>query len=151
MVPPLPGDALNPAATTPAEVDLVVDAESMFERGADGLPTGALVAPRSAAVGRRLHGRPDVADRALAGRARDRACRRPRTSGSSTTNAVEGVCVEPQTAPPDAINLAAAAGEEPDVADPGHADDAYRWRGAGATSEAIDRSVRDAIAYSGRL
>jgi hypothetical protein len=39
--------------------------------------------------------------------------------------------VEPQTAPPDAANLAAAAGEEPDVADRGRpmaASMAWRWR-----------------------
>ena len=47
---------------------------------------------------------------------------------------IEGVCVEPQTAPPDAINLAAAAGEEPDVADPEQpmtASMAWRWRDLG--------------------
>ena len=32
---------------------------------------------------------------------------------------VEGVCVEPQTAPPDFVNLAAAAGTEPTVVLPG--------------------------------
>ena len=48
--------------------------------------------------------------------------------------AVEGVCVEPQTAPPDAINLAAAAGDEPDIADadtPMTTSMAWRWRDLG--------------------
>jgi aldose 1-epimerase len=119
--------------TSSAEVDLIVDAESMFERGPDGLPTGTLVAPRK--------------------RPWDDAFTRLRTSPivrwpgaleitiSSTADvwvvydeAVEGVCVEPQTAPPDAINLAAAAGDEPDIADahtPMTTSMAWRWRDLG--------------------
>ncbi len=73
----------------------------------------------------------------------DAAGTRPRRRDllSSTADAwvvyderAEGVCVEPQTAPPDAINLAAAAGEEPDVADvdkPMTTSMAWRWRDLG--------------------
>jgi aldose 1-epimerase len=125
--------AFDGAGPTSAGVDVVVDAASMFERGADGLPTGTLVPP---------HARPW-----------DDAFTELRTSPivrwpgaleivmSSTTpvwvvydEPVEGVCVEPQTAPPDAINLATAAGDEPDVADadrPMTASMAWRWRDLG--------------------
>ena len=126
-------DALDGDDTLSPEVELVVDAESMFERGLDGLPTGTLVPPRR--------------------RPWDDAFTGVRTSPilrwagvleitiSSAADvwvvydeAVEGVCVEPQTAPPDAINLAVAAGEEPDIADP-HTpmatSMAWRWRDLG--------------------
>jgi aldose 1-epimerase len=127
------GAAFDGAGPTSAGVDLVVDAASMFERGADGLPTGTLVPP---------HARPwDDAFTDL------RTSPIVRWRGaleivmSSTTpvwvvydEPVEGVCVEPQTAPPDAINLAEAAGDEPDVADadrPMTASMAWRWRDLG--------------------
>ncbi|CAN5645363.1 hypothetical protein BH20CHL7_BH20CHL7_17920 [soil metagenome] len=44
---------------------------------------------------------------------------------------VEGVCVEPQTGPPDFVNLAAAAGREPPIAEPGRPmtiSMSWRWR-----------------------
>ena len=119
--------------TSSAEVDLIVDAESMFERGPDGLPTGTLVPPRE---------RPW--DDAFSGLRTSPIVRWPgalEITISSTADvwvvydeAVEGVCVEPQTAPPDAINLAAAAGEEPDIADadtPMTTSMAWRWRDLG--------------------
>jgi aldose 1-epimerase len=115
------------------EVDLVVDAASMFERGPDGLPTGSLVPPRQ---------RPW--DDAFSGLRTAPIVRWPgalEITISSTADvwvvydeAVEGVCVEPQTAPPDAINLASATGEEPDVADPRApmtTSMAWRWRDLG--------------------
>ena len=126
-------DASDGAGRTSAEVDLVVDAASMLERGADGLPTGALVAP---------HPRPW--DDAFTDLRTSPIVRWPGALEivmSSTApvwvvydEPVEGVCVEPQTAPPDAINLAAAAGEEPDVAAadrPMTASMAWRWRDLG--------------------
>jgi aldose 1-epimerase len=119
--------------TRSAEVELVIDAASMFERGVDGLPTGALVSPR-----------PRPWDDAFTGL---RTAPIVRWQGaleitlSSTADVwvvydepVEGVCVEPQTAPPDVANLCAAAGEEPDVADQGQpmaASMAWRWRNLG--------------------
>jgi aldose 1-epimerase len=119
--------------TSSAEVDLIIAAESMFERGTDGLPTGRLVPPRE---------RPW--DDAFSGLRTSPIVRWPRAlevTISSTAEvwvvydeAVEGVCVEPQTAPPDAINLATAAGDEPDIADadtPMTASMAWRWRDLG--------------------
>jgi aldose 1-epimerase len=45
----------------------------------------------------------------------------------------EAICVEPQTAPPDAFNLAAARSEEPPVAAPGRPMRAtMRWHWAPA-------------------
>ncbi len=127
------GDALGGDDTTPTEVDLVVDAESMYERGPDGLPTGALIPPG---------GRPW--DDAFSGLRTSPVVRWPgalEITIASTADvwvvydeAVEGVCVEPQTGPPDAINLAAAAGEEPDVADadaPMTVSMGWRWRDLG--------------------
>lgn len=119
--------------TRSAEVELVVDAASMFERGSDGLPTGALVSPS-----------PRPWDDAFTGLRSAPIVRWPgalEITLSSSANVwvvydepVEGVCVEPQTAPPDAVNLAAAAGEEPDIADRGRpvtASMAWRWRALG--------------------
>jgi aldose 1-epimerase len=126
-------DALDGLGTTSAEVELVVDAASMFERGADGLPSGALVPPHSGPW-----------DDAFTGLRTSPIVRWPgalEIALSSTADVwvvydepVEGVCVEPQTAPPDAINLAAATGQEPDVADAGEpmtASMAWRWRDIG--------------------
>jgi aldose 1-epimerase len=116
-----------------AGVELVIDAVAMFERGADGLPTGILVPPG-----------PRPWDDAFTGLRTSPIVRWPgalEITVSSTAGVwvvydsrVEGVCVEPQTAPPDAINLAAAAGEETDVADadqPMTASMAWRWRDLG--------------------
>jgi aldose 1-epimerase len=127
------GDAFDGQGTTSAEVDIVVDAAWMYERGVDGLPTGALVAPR-----------PRPWDDAVTGLRTSPVVRWPGTLEielSSTAaiwvvydERVGGICAEPQTAPPDAFNLAAAAGEELDVADPDHpmtATMAWRWRDLG--------------------
>jgi galactose mutarotase-like enzyme len=121
------------AVTTSAEVDLVVEAERMFERGPDGLPTGALVPP----------GRPPWDDAFIGLRASpivrwpgavEITISSPADVWVVYDEAVEGICVEPQTAPPDAINLAAATGKEPDVADadtPMMTSMAWRWRDLG--------------------
>jgi aldose 1-epimerase len=127
------GDGLDGTGTTGAEVELVVDAGSMYERGTDGLPTGALVRPG-----------PRPWDDAFTDLRASPIVRWPgalEIELSSTAavwvvydERVEGVCVEPQTAPPDAFNLAMAAGREPDVADPGQpmtASMAWRWRDLG--------------------
>ena len=126
-------DAPGGAGIRSSEVELVIDAASMFERGADGLPTGALVSPR-----------PRPWDDAFTGLRTAPIVRWPgalEITLSSTAGVwvvydepVEGVCVEPQTAPPDAANLAAAAGEEPDVAERGQpmaASMTWRWRDLG--------------------
>ena len=126
-------DAPGGPGTRSAEVELVVDSASMFERGTDGLPTGAVVSPG-----------PRPWDDAFTGLRSAPIVRWPgvlEITLSSTADIwvvydepAEGVCVEPQTAPPDAVNLAAAAGEEPDIADRGKpmtVSMAWRWRTLG--------------------
>ena len=124
------GDPLDGTGADREEVELVVDAASMYERGADGLPTGALVPPG-----------PRPWDDAFTRLRTSPIVRWPRALEIELTSTAavwvvyderaEGVCVEPQTAPPDAINLAMAVGQEPDVADadrPMSASMAWRWR-----------------------
>jgi len=124
------GDPLDAKGAAGEEVELVVDAASMYERGADGLPTGALVPPG-----------PRPWDDAFTRLRTSPIVRWPRALEIALTSTAavwvvyderaEGVCVEPQTAPPDAINLATAVGQEPDVADgdrPMSASMAWRWR-----------------------
>ena len=126
-------DRSGGAGTGSAEVELVVDAAAMFERGGDGLPTGALVSPG-----------PRPWDDAFTGLRTSPVVRWPEAleiALSSTADVwvvydepVEGVCVEPQTGPPDAANLAAAAGQEPAAADRGQpiaVSMAWRWRDLG--------------------
>lgn len=124
------GDPVDGTGADREEVELVVDATSMYERGADGLPTGALVPPG-----------PRPWDDAFTRLRTSPIVRWPRFLEIALTSTAavwvvyderaEGVCVEPQTAPPDAINLATAVGQEPDVADadrPMSASMAWRWR-----------------------
>ena len=121
------------AAAASPSVELVFDAASMYERGADGLPTGAIV-PAG----------PRPWDDAFTGLRAAPIVRWPgalEIALSSTADIwvaydeqPEGICVEPQTAPPDAINLAAASGEEPAIADVDHPMTAamtWRWRDLG--------------------
>jgi len=112
-----------------AAVELDVDASTMYVRGADGLPTGARSRPG-----------PRPWDDAFTGL---RAAPRLRWPGAlelemtSTADVwvvfderEDGVCVEPQTAPPDAINLAQMEGSAPPTAAPGRAltaSMAWRW------------------------
>jgi aldose 1-epimerase len=111
----------------PLELD--VDAASMYVRGADGLPTGARSSPS-----------PRPWDDAFTGL---RAAPRLRWPGvlelevTSTADVwvvfderADGVCVEPQTAPPDAISIAQVEGSAPPTAAPGRAlsaSMAWRW------------------------
>jgi aldose 1-epimerase len=101
-----------------APVRLEASAGRMYERGADRLPTGRLVDPTP--------GPWDDAFTALDGRAR-------LTWPGSLSLEIEStapvrvlfderpyaICIEPQTAPPDAIRLADLAGSEPPIAEPG--------------------------------
>lgn len=101
-----------------AEVVVDVDAATMFERGADGLPTGRLVPPGP---------RPwddCVTDLGSPPRV-SWPGRRTLELRSSTAYWViydaepHAVCVEPQTAPPDIVNLAPKTGQDPPTAEPG--------------------------------
>ena len=97
-----------------AELDFA--AEQMYERGSDGLPTGRLVPPKprpwdDAFVGVRMPASltwPDVLSLEV-------------TSTGSVWVAYDerpyAICLEPQTAPPDAVNLAET---DVPVAEPGH-------------------------------
>jgi aldose 1-epimerase len=101
-------------------VELDVDAASMYVRGADGLPTGARARPG-----------PRPWDDAFTGLRAAPRLRWPGVLELEMTSTAEiwvvfderadGVCVEPQTAPPDAINLAQAEGSAPPTAEPGRA------------------------------
>jgi aldose 1-epimerase len=117
-----------------AGVELTFSAASMYERGADGLPTGRQVAPT-----------PRPWDDAFRGVEAPPQVTWPGLLSlelTSTTEVwvvydepVEAICIEPQTAPPDAFNLATARGEEPPVAEPGHPMRAsMRWRWTRASS-----------------
>lgn len=99
-------------------VELRIDPESMYERGPNGLPTGGLTSPKpgpwdDAFLRMRAapHLRwPGLLDLEIDSRADVWVVFDERD---------DGLCVEPQTAPPDAINLARAAGTEPPTAEPG--------------------------------
>lgn len=125
----LTGTTDHPAPTS-APVELDFDAGVMLERGADGLPTGRRTVPG-----------PRPWDDCFTGL---RSAPRVTWPGilelelTSTADfwvvydePIEGICVEPQTAPPDFVNLAVAAGEEPPVAAPGQPTGvamSWRWR-----------------------
>lgn len=109
-------------------VELAFVATTMLERGADGLPTGRTTEPG-----------PHPWDDCFTGlRSAPRVTWPGILDLELTSNAdywvvydepVEGICVEPQTQPPDFVNLAAAAGREPPVAAPDHpASVAMSWR-----------------------
>lgn len=110
-------------------IELEVEPESMYQRGPDGLPTGTLTAPT-----------PRPWDDAFIGL---RSAPRLRWPGLveleiDSTAAVwvvfdereDGVCIEPQTAPPDALNVARAQGAGPPTVVPGEpltATMSWRW------------------------
>ena len=121
-----------PEQPTPASppVELAFDATIMLERGADGLPTGTLSVPG-----------PHPWDDCFTGL---RSAPRVTWPGilelevTSTADywvvydePVEGICVEPQTGPPDVVNLAAASGMELPIASAGQPATvgmSWRWR-----------------------
>ncbi|MGZ9160958.1 MAG: aldose epimerase family protein [Candidatus Limnocylindrales bacterium] len=113
-----------------AAIELGFAPGRMYERGADGLPTGALVPPRARPwddafieIAAAPHVRwPGILDIEL-------------TSSADVwvvyDETTDGLCVEPQTAPPDAVNLAGATGREPAIAEPGRPVTmtmGWRWR-----------------------
>jgi aldose 1-epimerase len=110
-------------------VELDLDASSMYVRGADGLPTGARSRPS-----------PRPWDDAFTDLRSPPRLRWPGFLELEMTSTAEvwvvfderedGICVEPQTAPPDAIDLAEAEGSAPPTAGPGRALSAsmgFRW------------------------
>ena len=110
----LSGTAPDPRPPT-AGVVIDVQAASMYERGSDGLPTGALVEPRP--------GPWDDAFVDLAGPPRLTWPVVLTLEIASTADVwvvfderPDKVCVEPQTAPPDAVNL---GGDPVPTAEPG--------------------------------
>jgi aldose 1-epimerase len=120
----LTGTAVDPRPAT-ANVVIDVPAARMYERGTDGLPTGALILPR-----------PGPWDDAFVDLARPPRLTWPGvlTLEIASTAGVwvvfderpDKVCVEPQTAPPDAVNL---PGDPVPTAEPGQpASIAMTWR-----------------------
>lgn len=125
----LTGTVARPVAPSPP-VELAFDATTMLERGADGLPTGAFSVPG-----------PRPWDDCFTGlRSAPRVTWPGILEVELTSTAdywvvydepVEGICVEPQTAPPDFVNLAVAPGTEPPIAAPGRPATvgmSWRWR-----------------------
>jgi aldose 1-epimerase len=109
-------------------VVLEFDAARMYVRGADGLPTGRLAAPT-----------PGPWDDAFTGVEAPPRLTWPGVLVLEVTSDADhwvvfderddALCVEPQTAPPDAVNLAAATGSEPPIAEPGRpVSVAMSWR-----------------------
>jgi aldose 1-epimerase len=101
-------------AGSTAELDF--DAEQMYERGSDGLPTGQLVPPK-----------PRPWDDAFTGVRTPIRLTWPGVLSLAVTSTASvwvvyderpyAICLEPQTAPPDAVNLAKT---DLPVAEPGH-------------------------------
>lgn len=131
----LSGTVDRPAPLSPP-VELAFDAAVMLERGADGLPTGQRSAPG-----------PHPWDDCFTGlRSAPRVSWPGILELELTSSAdywvvydepVEGICVEPQTAPPDIVNLAVAAGQEPPIAAQGRPATvamSWRWRTLGRTA-----------------
>jgi aldose 1-epimerase len=114
-------------------VELQFEAASMYERGPDGLPTGTLRAPT-----------PRAWDDAFV---EVRDAPRLRWPGLLELEIVstagvwvvfderdDAICVEPQTAPPDAVNVARARGLDPPTSEPGRpltATMSWRWSRSG--------------------
>ena len=117
-----------------SEAQLEFEANGMYVRGADGLPTGAVLPPTprpwddaftEVVVPPRLTW-PGVLTLDLRSTAPFWVVFDERT---------DAICVEPQTAPPDAFNLAAAMGVDPPVATPDRPATvvmAWRWTGLAA-------------------
>jgi aldose 1-epimerase len=109
-------------------VVLAFEPTRMYVRGSDGMPTGEVIAPT-----------PGRWDDAFGGVDRPPRLTWPGVMRLEIDSSAEfwvvyderddALCVEPQTAPPDAVNLAAAAGVEPPLAEPGRpVSVAMRWR-----------------------
>ena len=116
-----------------AAVELDLEPGRMYERAPDGLPTGALVPPK-----------PRPWDDAFIEIAGNPHVRWPGILDIELTSSADvwvvydetadGLCVEPQSAPPDAVNLAGALGREPAIAEPGRPmamTMTWRWRRLG--------------------
>jgi aldose 1-epimerase len=123
----LTGTMEEPTSTS-APVELDVDAATMLVRDAEGLPTGRTTAPA-----------PRPWDDCFTDLRRPPAVTWPgqlrlELESDATywvvyDEPVDAICVEPQTAPPDIVNLAPAAGREPPVVEPGQPlTTTMRWR-----------------------
>ncbi len=108
----------------PAEAVLRLDAGSMYVRDADGIPTGALVAPRPGPWDdcfTDLRAAPTLRWPGLL----ELELRSDASDWVVYTEPAHAICVEPQTGPPDALNL------RPLVVEPGRPLEAtmeWRWR-----------------------
>lgn len=111
-----------------SDVELAFEANAMYVRGPDGLPTGAVVPPTA---------RPwddAFTDVVVPPRLTWPGVLTVDVRSTAPFWVVfderdDAICVEPQTAPPDAFNLAAAVGVDPPMAGPGRrASIAMAWR-----------------------
>ena len=120
-----------------ASAQLAFEAHSMYLRGPDGLPTGSIGAPT-----------PGPWDDAFADLVTPPRLTWPGVLELDVRSTApfwvvfderdDALCVEPQTAPPDAFNLAWAAGVEPPIAAPDHPASiamAWRWSRPARTTE----------------
>jgi aldose 1-epimerase len=111
-----------------AAAELTFEAHSMYARDATGLPTGATIPPTP---------RPwddaftdiDIPPRLTWPGVLRLDIRSTAPSWVVFDEREEAICIEPQTGPPDAFNLAAAVGVDPPIAAPGRpATVAMAWR-----------------------
>jgi aldose 1-epimerase len=127
-----------------ASVRLENHAERMYERGPDGLPTGSLVEPTT--------GPWDDAFTELNGPARLKwpGLLSLELESTAAVRVVyderpHAVCVEPQTAPPNAIELAERASTEPPTAGPGRpmaVQMGWRWTSPTDSDDALPNMSR---------
>jgi aldose 1-epimerase len=114
-----------------ADVTLDFDAAGMYVRDTDGLPTGEVRPPTAGPWDDAFSGVatpprliwPGVLELEIAS---------PAGFWVVYNERDDAMCVEPQTAPPDAVNLAEASGSEPPVAEPGRpvsVSMSWRWSG----------------------
>ena len=125
-----------------SEAQLEFEASAMYARGPDGLPTGAVVPPT-----------PRPWDDAFADVVRPPRLTWPGVLALELRSTApfwvvfderdEAICVEPQTAPPDAFNLAAAVGVDPPLAVPDRpASVAMAWRWTALAPPTVRPSTR---------
>lgn len=125
-----------------SEALLEFEANAMYARGPDGLPTGAVGPPT-----------PRPWDDAFADVVRPPRLTWPGVLALDLRSTApfwvvfderdEAICVEPQTAPPDAFNLAAAVGVDPPMATPGRpASVAMAWRWTALAAPPVRPSTR---------
>ncbi len=101
-----------------SQLALAFDAAQMYVRGPDGLPTGELRPPTAGPWDDAFTG-VDAPPRLTWPGVLELEIASPAGVWIVFDERDDALCVEPQTAPPDAVNLAELSGTEPPVAEPG--------------------------------